>query len=179
MAIDQFYFDIDDAKLAVWTATSTYNTAIDLMGVSDLKIDMQTVNAELPGDASIVDSHARGVKAVVTCKIAMYNLAPWAAITGETVISSTGREILKIGNFNPPYIGLIGQTKATNGTGDMHLWLPKMKLMSGFQLQGSYGNYATPEITFTALMDGAEKIFQLIPHSTATALVIPPVNTGS
>lgn len=179
MAIEQFYFDVDDLKMALYNGTGSYGTAVDVMGVSQFRIDMQTVNAELPGDAQIIDTHARGIKAIVTAKFAFYNLAPYALITNTTVISSTGREVLKFDNFNPPYVGIAAQIKSSNGAGDAHLWLPKVKLMSGFQLGGEYGNYVTPEITFTALNDATDKIFTIVKHSTATTLVIPVVATGS
>lgn len=174
--ITQYKYGLADCLIAAWTSTGSYGTSLDVVAISRAVANIQTVSAELTGDDTIVDSHARAIKAEVTLQFGFNSLAPYALITGLTHESSGAtKDRLKIGNFNPPYVGIIIQMLATNGGGDTHLFIPKAKLMSGFQLGGAYGEYVTPEITFTAIRDSTEEILQLHEHTVATTLAIPPV----
>lgn len=177
MAIDQYRFGLADCKIALRTAAGTYGTALDVKAVTDLLVEVQTVEAELTGDDGIVDTHARGIKGIVTVKFGFSSLAPYALITGETHESSaSGNERIRFGKFSPPYIAIAGQIKATNTSGDSHIYIPKCKLMSGFQLGGRYGEYITPELRFTAVVDdNDDKIFHIVDHVAVTTVVIPAV----
>jgi hypothetical protein len=76
---------------------------------------------------------------------------------------------------------LIWRVDEAEGAGDMHIFVPKAKLMEGVQFEFSYGAFTTPELTMTALLDsnivdtgGYSYLFYALQHSAVTALALPP-----
>ena len=78
------------------------------------------------------------------------------------------------GRDNMQYFALCGRVDSTEGGGDMHIFIPKCKLMEGFGLTMEKGRYVTPEITAMAVYEGETYgMAKVIQHSTAQAVTIP------
>lgn len=168
-----FNFDVDDCKIALWQSAGSYGQAFDVVAINQFSVEIQTVNKDLEGDASIVDTHARGVGSRVRFKFAFRDLQVYHVLTGASVVSSGSDEAIQIDNFNPKFFGIMAQSKMTDGLGDVHIFVPKVKIQEGFQLQGQYGEYMTPEITARGVLDTTYGLIRIKQHGTAIPLVIP------
>lgn len=174
-------FGLDDAKIAVNNLDGTFGVAQDVPSVQVLDVNYQTVNAMLEGDDRITAVQARAISAEITLRFGGIDQRVIAIITGETQSSSgtTPNQVKKIsfsGASNFPYFALCGRAKAAEAsTADTHVWIPKLKLMSGFSLRMEYGAFAIPEVTATAVKDDDEGvIWEMIQHETAETVSIPP-----
>jgi len=129
----------------------------------------------LEGDASIKDTHARIISATVRCRFAFSNLDVYGVLTGTNVTDSPTLRRLTFDTNNMPYFALVAKVPHTQGSGDTHIFIPKLKVMEGFQLSAEYGRYITPELTMTAVKEGSVwKVVNIIEHTTAQSLTIPP-----
>ena len=76
-----------------------------------------------------------------------------------------------------PYFGIVGKVNATVGTGDLHVFLPKVKIMQDIELASAeYGQYVIPELTAQGVADATYGIINLVEHETGAAIAIPPTN---
>lgn len=165
---------LKDVKIAVWTSTGVYGSAVDVPSVQMLSTNIETISAELEGDDQITDAHSKRRSGEITLRMGAITLDVWEVITGETAESGAGKETLTIDADNYPYIGVCGVADATQGSGDMHMFIPKCKVMGNIALKLEFGQYSIPELTLKAVSDGAYGICQLIPHSSQTAVALPP-----
>jgi hypothetical protein len=177
-------FGLRDTKVATNDGDGTYGTAVDVPSVQLLGIQYQTVNAQLEGDDVITDTHAKAISAQMTVRFGSISLDVLEVITGKTIDESgtTPNQVraMVFDGINFPYFAICGKSEATSGGGDTHIFVPKLKIMEGFQIQMQYGQYVIPELTAMAIGDSEYDaapgaIFIPIEHETAANIAIPPV----
>lgn len=170
-------FGLRDCKIATWSATGSYGSAVDVPSVQLMSVDYQTVNAQLEGDDAITATHATAISAQVQLRFGSINFAAYEVLTGVSSIgsyTSPNRDLLSLGTINFPYIGVIGKANAVEGSGDFAVFIPKVKVMEGFSVSMEYGNFAIPEITLMGVVDGGWNIVNFIRNASATTLTLPP-----
>jgi len=182
MAFDSYgapQYGLNDVKVAAWTATDTYDTAVDVPSVQLMGTTLATVSAQLEGDDSIMASASRAVGGEVRVRFGSISLAALEVILGNTSTASGAvQDHLKIsGGDNMPYIGICGKALAEEGTGDTHVFIPKCKLMGDLTIaQLEYGQFAIPEATIQIVDDATYGLINVIEHATAADVAIPPTN---
>lgn len=174
----QFKFGLQDVKIATWNDVGDYGTPVDVIAAQLMSSEFQTVNAMLEGDDILADTHARQISAQVRVRFGFKNLNVLGVITGQDLESSGNVLSMVFGDANYPYFCMAGKIDHTAGTGNDILFIPKMKLMEGFSLSAEYGQYMTPEITATAIWEGATygmgKLFQ---YPIQTLVTLPPAES--
>jgi len=182
MAFDSYgapQYGLNDVKVAAWTATDTYDTAVDVPSVQLMGTTLATVSAQLEGDDSIMASASRAVGGEVRVRFGSISLAALEVILGNTSTASGAvQDHLKVsGGDNMPYIGICGKALAEEGTGDTHVFIPKCKLMGNLTIaQLEYGQFAIPEATIQIVNDATYGLINVIEHATAADVAIPPTN---
>lgn len=170
-----FYFGLDDVKIAPWTNPQVWGSAVDLVGAQSIELELNTVNGMLEGDDQIVDAHAKIISGSFTARWAFRDLAVYTVLTGETVDDSAAVDALTFDTSNMPYFGICGRILDTDGSGDLHLFMGKCKLMEAFTIGGQYGQFLIPQLSGTIVREGdlygVARFFQ---HATAQAITIPP-----
>jgi len=170
-----YIFGVDDLKVATWNSAENYGTATDVDAVSLMSVTLNTVSGILEGDDMIKDAHAKIISATVRVRLAFSSLTVYSILTGTDVTDSATVDRLPFDTENLPYFALAGRMLPTEGSGDIHFFLPKVKLMEGFEIAAEYGRYATPELSMTAVREGTTyKLFNIYEHATAQAVTIPP-----
>jgi hypothetical protein len=171
-------FGLKDVKIAAWSSTGSYGTAVDVPSVQMLSTNIETINAELEGDDQITDTHAKRRSGEVTFRFGAIDLDVWEVLTGEASVESgpspNEKSTLTMDADSYPYIGIVGIADATQGDGDLHIFIPKCKIMGNVALKLEYGQYSIPEVTLKAIPDGDYGICQLIEHETAVVAALPP-----
>lgn len=171
----QFLFGLEDVKIAVWNSAENWGTEQDLIGASQLQVELQTVNGQLEGDDQLIDVHAKIISAQITMQYAFGDLAVLAILTGDTVVDSASVDKLTFDTDDLPYFGLCGKMTDTQTAGCTLLFIPKMKIMEGFRVGGQYGQYSTPQITAMAVRDSDNfGVYQIYQYAADQDVAIPP-----
>lgn len=168
---NQFLFGVNDVKIAGWNATGDYDALQDVVAISQLSVEVQTVNAQLEGDDTIVDTHAKAISARVQMQFGFRDREVIAVLTGDT----ENTNYMEVTARNYEYFGLVARIDET-GPGEVcqHLFIPKMKINEGFGVEARYGQYVTPQLTCMAVPDNGI-VFSLHDKDQADALAMPPV----
>lgn len=174
MTVEVVPYGVNDMKIAVRTATNVYGTALDVWGIRNFEVTVETVGKRLEGDDVILRAHSRIIAAQIKCQFAFKDLSVYAALTGKTVFSGTSKEYLEISSDSPPWLGICAQIIGDDDDGDFHIFAPMGKMMSSFTLRAQYGEFVTPEITFDCVKDDTYGILRPITHDHTTAIAIPP-----
>lgn len=172
-------FGLNDAKVSAWTATDTYGTAVDVPSVQLMSTTLRIISAELEGDDEITASGSRAIGAQVQLRFGSVSLAVLEILLGiASTPSGLVQDHLQVaGGASMPYFGLCGKINAEEGDGDLHVFLPKCKIMSDVQLvPAEYGKFSISELTVMCVPDATYEIVNLIEHSTDVAITIPPTN---
>jgi len=178
MALTSPLFGLEDVKIAPWTSTSTWGSAIDLLGAQVFNISVETVNGRLEGDDIIVAAHSKIIAVEARVRFAFNDLDVLNTFAGITSVGNTSYKRITLGNENMPYFGIAGRILDIAEGGDMHLFVPKAKLMEGFEIGGSFGEFTTPEITVLGVWDSAiYEALTAIKHNVLTTVAIPITNT--
>lgn len=146
-------------------------------------VDLKTISDQAQGDSRITATASQAISADLTIDMAGLSFQALEVLTGVTatssnVGSSTEHDFMTWSNFRFPYWGLLAQAWSAEDNGDTLVWLPRVKIMSGFSWRLEFGKIVTPQYKATAILDdnfGA--IMQLIFRKTITALTIPPAQT--
>lgn len=182
MAFDSFgapQFGLQDVKVATWTATDTYGTAVDIPSVQLMGTTLATVSAQLEGDDTITASAARAIGGEVRVRFGSISILALEVILGNTSTASGSVQdhLMVSGGDNMPYIGICGKALAEEGSGDTHIFIPKCKLMGDLTIaQLEYGAFAIPEATIQIVDDATYGLINVVEHSTSVAVAIPPTN---
>lgn len=177
-------FGLQDVKVATYTATATYGTEVDIMSAQALNTVMRVVTAELTGDDKITATASRPVGAQITMRMGGVSIAALEVMIGNAATSSVAspnqvKTFRVAGGESLPYFGLTGRAiGAENAAEDTLVFLPKVKVMSDFNLiQLSYGEFSVPEVTLMAVADASYGIVNLIQReSGSTTVEVPPAN---
>lgn len=177
MTINAYKFGLNDCKVAPWSAAESYGTAVDVESIQLMGVEFNTESGQLEGDDIITDAHAKIQSVTVRIRFGFKDLDVVEVLTGVTnTESAPDTESMIFGRDNMQYFALCGRVDSTEGGGDMHIFIPKCKLMEGFGLTMEKGRYITPEITAMAVYEGATYgMAKVIQHNTAADVVIPPV----
>jgi len=176
MTINAYRFGLNDCKVAVWNAAESYGTAIDVESIQLMGVEFNTESGQLEGDDIITDAHAKTQSVTVRIRFGFKDLDVIEVLTGVTnTESAPNSESMIFARDNMPYFSICGRVDSTEGGGDMHIFIPKCKLMEGFGLSMEKGRYITPEITAMAVYEGTTYgMAKVIAHATAAAVTIPP-----
>lgn len=175
-------FGLKDCKVATNNLNGTFGTALDVPSVQVLGVNLQTVNAMLEGDDEITAVQARAISGEVSLRFGGIDLRVLAILTGETQSSSgstpnQSKRMLFDGAPTFPYFAVCGRADAAEASGaDTHVFIPKVKITTGFELRMEYSAFSIPEVTAMAVRDpDYNAIFEVIEHETAAVVAIPPV----
>lgn len=177
--IGEVPFGLEDAKIAVNNLNGTWGTAVDIPSVRILRIRLETYNGVGEGDDIETVAHSKPKGATITVEMLGISSAVLEKITGLTKASSGSapnrKFSLRFNKYNAPYLGLCGRADSAEG-GDAHFFVPKMKLMEGFEVTAQFNTFSIPSLNFKALVDPSwgNDIFDLITNEAVTSVVIPP-----
>jgi hypothetical protein len=155
-------FNIYDAKVAVWNGDGTWGTNIDVPGVRVLRSRIVTINGRAEGDGRIIEAHAEGSHIEGTLQFINGNYDLYAMIANhtKTATGSTPTRYERI-KFTPKafrYFAICGRARTTDGVGDEHIFMPKCKVMEGFEIGFAQGEFKQPELSFVGLADDYYKV---------------------
>lgn len=174
----RYHFDVEECKIAAWTSTGVYGTAYAVEAISQFSVGMQTTNAQLEGNARVVDVHARQTVGQVTARFAFSDREVYEVMTGATTETVSGTPYTSFSDQNRPYFGICAKSDLTNGDGCTHFFVPKAKVMEEFTISMAYGEYITPEITMMAVKDGEYGIMQTYEYDSQVDISLPPALNG-
>lgn len=150
-------FGLRDAKIARWNGDGTYGPMVDVPSVQLMGVNIQTTNAQLEGDDVITDVHAKATSGQVTIRFGSVALEVLEILTDRTIESSGSTpnavDRLSFTGTNFRWFALCGKAESTNGVGDVHFFVPKCKIMEGFEVRMEYGQYLVPELTAMCVPD--------------------------
>ncbi len=173
-------FGLYDVKVALMNADGSYGAAVDVDSARVFVVRLNTVNGTLEGDDEITDAHARAISANLELEFGgPVQFDVLAAITGKSShVYAEGMAnqatLISFDNFNFPYFAVCGRSDQTIA-GDDHVYLPKVKIMEGFEVSFQYGQYSIPRLTAMGLRKVPWNIFSIVEHTALTEVVIPPV----
>lgn len=176
MTIEAFNFGLKDVKIAAWNSPQNFGTAVDVEAAQMFGVRVNTVNGTLEGDDEIVDAHAKIISSTIRVRFGFKDLTVLTTLTGlsETESLPDTKSII-IDAQNMPYVAIHGRIDHTAGSGALGIFIPKFKLMEGFELNMQYGQYMTPEISGLALRDSdVYGMGKIITYNTAVSVTIPP-----
>jgi hypothetical protein len=174
-------YDLDDVKVAAYTATDTYGAAVDVPSVQLYGVTMRVRSAEGEGDGKITVTASRVIGGKARIRFLGIDFEVLEVLIGLTANESGSTpnrgNLLEIpAGHKLPHFGICGRSFAEEGTGDFHIFIPKARIMSDVELAVlQLGQFATPEFEIGFVDDDTYEAFQFIEHETATAVVIPPV----
>lgn len=178
-------FGLKDCKIAPNNLDGTFSAMVDVPSIKVLDITVRVTSAVLEGDDEETASSSRVIGGTIKMQFGSINLDVLTAMLGGTLDTAYGAYTsrrMSIANRNTPYLGICGKSEAAEGTGDTHMFIPKAKIASDFNLKFEYGTFSIPEITFSAqgdqnFLDGDGNANIVIPieYETARDVAIPPV----
>jgi hypothetical protein len=179
-------FGLRRAKIGTWDGDGTYSNIRNVPSVQVLSSSIETVTAQLEGDDRITATAAVAISGTVTLRMGSVDNRLLAVLAGSDHTSSGAGvnhfDVLLVTAKNFPYVGVVGQSRAAEGGGDTHLFIPKLKCTEGFEVRFEYGQFSIPEVTLSAVPDenfidedNDPVLFALIGHATATTdVTLPP-----
>jgi hypothetical protein len=177
-----FTFGVRRAIIAVWNGDGSYDDAVHVPGIKTVSIQSNTTNAQQEGDDQILAVASKIVSGTVNWTQARISFEVLNVILNQTIQSGSSFKALKVTNKKSRYFGLAFVVDEAEGDGDVHIFVPKMKLQESLSLNFGYGEFTSPEATFMAVLDshwadedGDPCLFYPIQHEDRQTLVIPPV----
>lgn len=183
MADNKPTFGIQDCKVATWDGDGTYTSPTDVWGIRQLGIQENVTTADLDGDDELKATAAKVNYADITLERASLGFEAMAIITGQTVQSSSGGAGRYIHRTNKlgPYIGVGARVDDAELTGDMHIFVPKCRLVAGQAFTFQYGQFTIPSMTLRAVPDenfldegSRNTLYRLHDYPVARAVAFPP-----
>ncbi len=184
MGFDEYgapQFGLQDVKIANWVSAGSYGTAVDVPSVQLYGAILSIVSAQLEGDDQITATAARAIGGESRLRFGSVSIAALEILLGNVSVVSgvtpnAQDELRVVGGDNMPYFGICGKALAEEGAGDLHVFLPKVRIMQDVELATlQYGQFAIPELTVTGVTDASYGIINLIEHETTVDVAIPPV----
>lgn len=176
-------FGIEDCKVAAWVGDGTYGTAVDVPGIKNITIEAETTNGEQDGDDMLVAVASKVRAGNVTITKARLSFEVLNIMLNQPIQSSSSHKAMKITSRKTRYFGLIARIDEAEGDGDVHIFVPKVKLLTGLTFNFAFGEFTSPEMTAKALLDSNYAddddypcLFYPIWHEDRQPVVIPPAN---
>lgn len=176
-------FGLRQAIIGLWEGDGTYSDVRRVPSVRVLEAQIETVTARLEGDDKITATAAIAIGGTLTLEMGSVHNSVISMISGGEYITQAGYNVTRISGATFPYVGIVGQSRAVEGSGDTLVFIPKAKCQDGFSFRYEYGAFSIPNITFAISVDdnyiGSDNngtIVASIQHSTAiTTLTLPPL----
>lgn len=172
-------FGLEDVKIATLNADGSYGDEVDVPSVQMFSPNLQTTNAELEGDDITTAVHARNRSAELRLRFGGLSLDAYNVLTGVTVDtygstpdSAESMDFTSTDNY--PYFGIVGKIADAEGSGCFMVFLPKVKILEGFELGAEFGQFMTPEISARGIADDDGLIMRPIFYEADTSATIPP-----
>lgn len=171
---------LNDCKIAVWNGDGTYGSLVDVPSVQMFAPNMKMLSAQLEGDDQITATSARLIGAEVRFRFGSISLNAAAVLFGLAKTTSGGGASLQDavtlpGGHRMPYFGICGKALAEEGEGDLHVFLPKVKIMSDFDYGSmEYGRFAVTELSCYAVSDEDFDLITFVEHAEEKAITFPP-----
>lgn len=171
---------LDDAKIATWAVSGTYGSLVDVMSVQLMDTTIKVVNAQLEGDDQITANSTKIVGAMCKIRFGSLSMAAMAVLLGISKVTSgttpnAQDAMTLVGGSQLPNFGLCGRAKASQGGGDLHVFLPKCQIMEDINLGSlEYGKFTITELTVYAVADENYDLINYIEHETVTVIAMPP-----
>lgn len=184
-------WDYDDMKVAANNGDGTFSTVTDVYSAQMMNVTMVRRSGEGSGDGIITALASKIEKFTGTLRFLGVQTDLFPTFIGASEYSSgtTPNRVrgVPIHREHAPYFGVIGRVLASELQagirGDLHIFLPRCKIMGDISIQAEEGNFVTLEIPFTAIVDnhialGGEGIVgDIFMHETATAITTMPPAT--
>lgn len=168
-----FYRGVRDGKIALWTAENTWGTVYDIHGIRNFSITTNISSDELKGDDRVLDQHSRMESVTVDWEQADVNLFIMDLLMGGTLVSNATYEDAMVGEEDAPYVGIAGKMVASDGS-EVHMLVPKAKLMGNLVIQAQLDTYSIPAAQFKGVYEGTiNQMFRRRKFHVTTALEIP------
>jgi hypothetical protein len=174
----QPYFGLKDVKVALWATGNVYGTEQDLLGARMYGYTEEVVSAMHDGDDARIAIHTKPIGGSIEFEFLFDDASVFAILTGRSVESSGSDTLVKMDKGNFPYFGIGGIIDAAEGADkSLEIFLPKVKLTSGFPFTANFGQYITQRVTAQVAWSGSTYEFGLLIQraSIQAAVAIPPV----
>jgi hypothetical protein len=178
-------FGIRDAKIALYnSADETYGTLFDIPGVSEFTLNLETINSKLEGDDEIVGVYASGIGVNVTVKFGGIPLEVYEVLAGLTRTTTYGttpnrKVILPFTASRYPYVGIVGKMLSAEDDGATVIFVPKIKVMDGFSIGSSYGQFVAPQVQMYAVSRPSDQLLLgVYLYETEPSLTVMPPSTS-
>ena len=172
---------IEDAGIYALTADTvsalTYGAKVDITGIEEITITMESESSEIKGDDVVIDSRGKIQKATVKVRAARFDLDVWGKVFGSSTVDAgtTPNQTATLtisGSDTPPKFKIAGRCRQVDaGIADVHFTIFKCSYTGGGEVSLQTDEYA--ELNFEAdavVTINNNKIVEVIEHETLTAL---------
>jgi hypothetical protein len=176
MATQSFHRGVLDAKIAAWNAENSYGTAYDILGIRNATISWTIETDQAEGDDAVLDRYSKIIAVELEFEQAAVDLEVMEMISGGTMVSNAAYEDVVIGLENDPipYVAFSVRVAGSDGSKDLHFFVPKAKISGNLQIRAQYGQYLFPGAQFQGVKEGETNGMLRVRKFTAvTALEIP------
>lgn len=174
-------FNLRAGVIATNLGNGTFGTPIPVPSIQLFGVALRTLNGQLEGDGAITDLVAVAEAANVTLRFGGSTTPVWEIVTGRTIdetgVTPNRVRRLSFHSFRFPYFAAAGLIESSTGEASMLMFVPRIKVMEGFELRLERGQYVVPELTCMAIPDPAYDaglIFDLVEYESGTTIDIPP-----
>lgn len=167
-------FGMRDCKIYPMTG-DTPGTAVDVPRIQTVELGVETDSTELNGDDVRVAVHTFNKRMTGTFQSGGLNLDTLVVLEGGAV-TTTGTTPNRISTYAviqtniQGYFQMIGQM-ISDDLGDVHMKVYKVKMTSGPAYAPNQGEFLLTTGDIEAVFTGTGKLYDLIAHETATAVV--------
>lgn len=150
-------YDVDDLQVAINNNDGTFETGVDVPGVSMFRCEFQMKNQRANGDGGI----AALASAVESINVTMRNIGvsrehwavmfPSSAYEYGTTPNRVEDFFVEAGAANPYFSCLARIFDGESRTAGAIVWIPRIKIMNNVQWQAEYNSFVAPEITGMAV----------------------------
>lgn len=175
MTTNTFHRGIRDMKIAAWNGEGSYGTAYDVLGARAMSVEYVMEGDELRGDDVVLDRYSKLISVTVRMEQAAVSFTVLNMLMGGTLVSNADYEdVVTSETTEIPYVALAGRVVGSGGANDLHLFVPKAKVMGNLQFNAQLDTYLIPQVQLQGIFEGAANgIARQRKFTAATALEIP------
>jgi len=170
----QYTFSLQKIVVATNNGNGTFGTGVTGASTETVDVNQSMVSDETKGNAVITSRASQTEKYQLSLGTASFDLDVWAILFNKSVTSSNGGYYQTIDDQQrSPIFGLVAQAFPDNG--DVLLWWPNCKLMTGVTWKNSYGKIVIPQFKAEAINDTSlGYMFRLFIRPNSGAITFPP-----